>query len=170
MVNEYMTVVPEECVDASKSALRQRMYCFALSARFKKCSVTHVAQNTTHSFYIITDFVAAIQQQIRHHNISRNHVLNRYETNCDWAPPPNQTWNHVGARSVEASQCTSVFLCITASCEKLDPFVIYSGSKTGRILKNELVDLNGYTLYNRYTVQKKAWMNEETSLDWLEVV
>jgi hypothetical protein len=101
--------------------------------------------------------------------------VNGDETNCDWAVPPKKTLESRGKKSVEAEGATSsarstVLLCVTASGVKLDPFLIFSGSKKGPIRVKELKELIGYPDGIKYTTQNKAWMDEETMLEWIEAV
>jgi hypothetical protein len=175
MVNEFMTVAPEVCVDATISSLRQRMYRFMKEAGISHRAVTHIAQNTSHSLVTIQDFQRYIRQVIKRHNIAPDNIVNGDETNCDWAPTPKKTLNREGANTVGAqaptsSQRCSTLLCVTAAGNKLPPFIIFSGTKQGTIKRKELVQLTGYPAGNLYTCQKCAWMDEETMLEWVELV
>jgi hypothetical protein len=170
-----MIVCPEECVEATKHALRQRVYRFAQNIGISSRAVTHVAQNTTHCLITIQDFVAYIIQQISRYKISMCNIVNGDETNCDWALPPKRTLDNKGKRNIEAQSSASsgrcsTLLCVTANGERLYPFVIYLGSKKGTIKKKELKELNGYPKEMKYTTQKNAWMDEETMLEWIEHV
>jgi hypothetical protein len=102
-------------------------------------------------------------------------VVSGDETNCDWAIKPKKTLNWRGAKTVEAqgacsSGRASVMLCVSAAGEMLHPFLIFTGSKKGTIRKKELVKLDGYPTMMRYTTQGKAWMDEVTMLEWVDVV
>jgi hypothetical protein len=138
-------------------------------------AVTHVAQNSTHCSIIMEDFVSYIRQGIKRHGILPGNVVNGDETNCDWAMPPKKNFGKKGKKSVEAKGATSsarstVLLCVTASGLKLDPFLIFTGSKKGPIRMKELQALVGYPKGIQYTTQGKAWMDEATMLEWVEVV
>jgi hypothetical protein len=175
MVNEFMTIAPESCVEATMSSLRQRMYRFMREAGIAHRAVTHVAQNTVHSLIVIQDFQRYIRQVIQRHSIPQENIVNGDETNCDWSPPPKKTLSREGANSVAAnstssSQRCTALLCVTAAGTKLPPFVIFSGTKNGRIKNKELVGLLGYPTGLVYTCQKCAWMDEPTMLEWLEFV
>jgi hypothetical protein len=176
-VHEYTCINYEECASATKHALRQRIYRLLHSLGITCRYVTHVSQNTIHCRITIDDFVAYIKQIISRYGISLGNVVNGDETNCDWAVSPKKTLNKKGAKTCEANACSSsgrstVLLCVSAAGVKLEPFVIYTGSKKGTIAKKELRNSvsNGYPLHMHYTTQKSAWMDEETMLEWIEVV
>jgi hypothetical protein len=76
----------------------------------------------------------------------------------------------IAAQGSASSQRSSALLCVTASGERLPPFVIFSGSKNGPIRKKELVNLHGYPKDMVYTTQKSAWMDEATMVEWVECV
>jgi hypothetical protein len=121
------------------------------------------------------DFISYIRQQIKRHGIPLDNVVNGDETNCDWAMPPKKTLEKKGSRSVEAEGATSsarstVLLCVTASGYKLDPFLIFTGSKKGPIRTKELQALVGFPKGIHYTTQAKAWMDEVTMLEWVKFV
>jgi hypothetical protein len=61
-------------------------------------------------------------------------------------------------------------LCVTASGYKLDPFLIFTGSKKGPIRTKELQALVGFPKGIHYTTQAKAWMDEVTMLEWVKFV
>jgi hypothetical protein len=174
-VYEYMALCPDECLDATKHALCQRMYRFLADNAITSRCVTHVSQNTVHCLIIIEDFVQYIKQIIARYGISLANIVNGDETNADWALPPKKTLSQKGNKTVEAQGSASsgrstVFLCCTATGERLDPFVIFTGSKKGTIRKKELVRRDGYPLDMQFTTQKSAWMDEESMLEWIEVI
>jgi hypothetical protein len=138
-------------------------------------AVTHVSQNTTHCLITIDDFVAYIKQLISRYGIALDNVVNGDETNADWAIPPKRSLNKKGAKTCEANGAASsgrstVLLCVSGAGSKLEPFVIFNGSKKGTIRKKELTRLVGYPLFLQYTTQQSAWMDEETMLEWIEIV
>ena len=71
---------------------------------------------------------------------------------------------HKGAD--DSHRCTIAFT-VTVSGKILPPFVVYKGAKGGRIHTKELPN---HPQGNFYTVQKKAWFNEEVMLQWVDTV
>ena len=61
----------------------------------------------------------------------------------------------------DSHRCTVMFT-VTASEKILPPFVVYKGTKGGRIHRQELPK---HPQGNVYTVQNKAWFDEEVMLE-----
>ena len=86
---------------------------------------------------------------------------------------PKSTVNVCGSRTVnmrkgadDSHRCTIAFT-VTVSGKILPPFVVYKGAKGGRIHTKELPN---HPQGNFYTVQKKAWFDEEVMLQWVDTV
>jgi transposase len=99
--------------------------------------------------------------------------VNMDETAVQYEMIPKSTIEFVGADSVEVrggnpTSRLTVALTVTSIGEKLPPFLIYKGSKQGRIFRetqeyaaefgNELV----------FSLQKNAWMDTDLMKDWVE--
>ncbi|OWY97174.1 hypothetical protein PHMEG_00032361 [Phytophthora megakarya] len=79
---------------------------------------------------------------------------------------PKRTIEFVGAKNVDALQgmsessfCASVFLCASATGEKLIPFVVFAGTRDGQV-HQELIANRNYREGAILTVQKKAYCDE----------
>ena len=95
------------------------------------------------------------------------------QTNNYFGVSPKSTVNVHGSRNVnmhkgadDSHRCTIAFT-VTVSGKILPPFVVYKGAKGGRIHTKELPN---HPQGNFYTVQKKAWFNEEVMLQWVDTV
>ena len=69
---------------------------------------------------------------------------------------------HKGA---DDSHCCAITFTVTAIRKILPPFVVYKGTKGGRIHRQELPK---HPQGNVYTVQKKVWFNKEVMLEWVD--
>jgi hypothetical protein len=86
---------------------------------------------------------------------------------------PKSTVNVRGSRTInmrkgadDSHRCTIAFT-VTASGKILPPFVVYKGTKGGRIHTKELPN---HPQGNFYTVQKKTWFDKEVMLQWVDTV
>jgi hypothetical protein len=61
----------------------------------------------------------------------------------------------------------TVAVTITASGKQLTPMVIFKGSPTGRIAKEQIQNYDHTAIYE---VQKNAWMDERVMLHWVDEV
>jgi len=100
-------------------------------------------------------------------------TINMDQTNQFYGSSPKSTINVRGQRTVnmqkgaeESKRCT-VALTATAAGGFLTPFIVYKGVKGGTIDKRELPQHPQGAVY---TVQNKAWFNEEVMLHWVEHV
>ena len=84
-----------------------------------------------------------------------------------------KTLEKIGVRTVAVLTSTNdtrrvtVAATITASGEQLTPMVIFKGSPTGRIAKDEIQQYDHTAIYD---VQKNAWMDERVMLRWVDEV
>jgi hypothetical protein len=69
-------------------------------------------------------------------------------------------------RANDFKRCTVAFT-ITASREIIKPMVIYTGTRGGHI-PTQVLPRHPQDIH--YTVQKKAWFDEVTMLEWVEKV
>ena len=100
-------------------------------------------------------------------------TINMDQTNQFYGSSPKTTINVRSQRTVnmrkgaeESKRCT-VAMTVTASGLMLRPFIVYKGMKGGTIDKRELPQHPSGAVY---TVQKKAWFDEEVMLHWVEHV
>jgi hypothetical protein len=95
------------------------------------------------------------------------------QTNNYFGVFPKSTVNVRGSRTInmrkgadDSHRCTIAFT-VTASGKILPPFVVYKGTKGGRIHTKELPN---HPQGNFYTVQKKTWFDKEVMLQWVDTV
>ena len=100
-------------------------------------------------------------------------ILNMDQTNSKFGNSPGHTINQRGARTInmrtgtdDSKRCT-VALTVSASGEMLTPMVVYKGTWQGRIATREIRD---HPQGMKYVMQPKAWFDEATMLDWVNVV
>ena len=98
-------------------------------------------------------------------------TINMDQTNQFYGSSPKSTINVRGQRTVnmrkgaeESKRCT-VAITVTASGQMLQPFIVYKGVKGGTIDRRELPQHPSGAVY---TVQNKAWFNEDVMLHWVE--
>ena len=100
-------------------------------------------------------------------------MYNMDQTNTYFEHAPKTAINERGACTInmrvganDSKRCTVVFT-ITASGEIIKLIVIYAGTKGGCMATYELPH---HPQDMHYTVQKKAWFDEVTMLEWVEKV
>ncbi|KAG6950337.1 hypothetical protein JG688_00014202 [Phytophthora aleatoria] len=103
-------------------------------------------------------------------------VFNMDQTSISIDMGPKGTIEFVGAKHVDAIQGmsensfrASVFLCASATGQKLLPFVVFAGIRGGPV-HQELMDNRNYREGPIITVQKKAYCDEELMLEWINEV
>jgi DDE superfamily endonuclease len=87
------------------------------------------------------------------------------------------TWAKKGSKEVpiqgadSSGRATAMLGTNASGTHKLPPFLIFQGSakRTGRIYQ-ELQKRDGYPADLEYAVQKRAWMDEATMIQWIEKV
>jgi hypothetical protein len=110
------------------------------------------------------------------YNITSGRMANFDETNVEFAVKSNTTIAYRGQRTVTAwipsssGRCT-VMLGVSGNGKKFPPYIIWKGKPGARIQKDlkKAID-HGYSHGCVYTVQPKAWMDEQRMLDWVEKV
>jgi len=78
----------------------------------------------------------------------------------------NQGSKTVSLQSSGSSARCTVLLGVTLSGKKLPPFVIFKGMPNGRIAR-EWTGSTNYPSTSIYAVQQKAWIDEQTFLEWI---
>jgi hypothetical protein len=182
VIVEWMRIDAENVGNLTRAAINKRIRRLVRRHGWVNRRTTHQAQNTRHSDKVITDWVEYIQGKMDMYGIKREDIANFDETNCYFSPTVSTTLAKKGSRTVSvkkgsSSQRCTVMLGCSMSGEKFVPYIIYGGSDkdSGRI-KRELAGITeensrgGYPFQMKYAVQKKAWMDEERMLDWVERV
>ena len=159
--------------DTDIQVLRKRIYRFLANERFTQRRATHIAQNTRYDENNIRDFVEYVNEEIRRLKINQDCVVNIDETNVDFDMTGHVTLARQGSRtvSIKSTGCSNrvtVLLGVTMSGIKLKPFLIFKGIPGGRIVR-EFTQLH-YPEGCVYTVQKKAWIDEESFSLWIEKI
>jgi len=178
LVAEWTKVDPDGVAALSVNAARARIYRFMRRNELSFRRTTHQAQVTRTDPQIITDFVSYCNWKAKLLGIAPECTANFDETNVYFSPPIRSTIAHKGSRTVAIrtpdsnNRCTAM-LGVTLSGYKFPPFIIYQGkvSRCGRI-RRELANAraNHYPPGLIYQCQDKAWMDENTMLEWVETV
>eukprot|EP00474_Spongospora_subterranea_P006971 CRZ07429.1 hypothetical protein [Spongospora subterranea] len=91
--------------------------------------------------------------------------------------PSNSTIDRRGVKSVSVrgtgcSQRATVLLGVSMDGEKLPPFIVFTGTRNGRVIREVTGDvgIRGFPTDVVMTVQKKAWVDNEVMLEWIEKV
>jgi hypothetical protein len=136
-----------------------------------------VAQNTRHCETVINDFVSFVNEHIQTMKVPPNAVVNIDETNVDYDMSPTSTLNRRGGRTVSvlgtgSSGRATVLLGVSLTGEKLPPFIVFAGKRSGRVIREVTGDVlaRGFPAEVVMSVQAKAWMDEELMLEWIDRV
>jgi transposase-like protein len=168
-----------QCV--SLTAIRRRIWRHIKKhGVFRRC-LTHVAQNTRYEQSDIPGWVSYVNHSIKIGNYKACDVVIMDETNIDFDLASGTTLAGRGEQTIgyatkgSSARCT-VLLGVTMGGEKLPPFIIYKGANTSHsLIKREWNDLEarqkfGYPEGQVYTVQAKAWMDEQAMMKWVDEV
>eukprot|EP00977_Amphora_coffeiformis_P024178 scaffold15108_cov180-Amphora_coffeaeformis.AAC.54 len=168
--------VDEEALQLTESAARSRVKRFMRRNDIVMRRTTHHAQSARKDPKVITDWISYIQESCKMYGISPDRMANFDETDVQFAIQSRRTLAYKGEKTVtcrtpeSSSRCT-VMLGVTGGGYKFPPFVIFKGKPGARIDKElHKWEDNGYSHGCEYTVQGKAWMNEDTMLQWVEKV
>jgi hypothetical protein len=131
------------------------------------------AQLTRHCAVVIADFQAYVNWKIAFLGLDPRAIFNADQTNVYFSMETSFTLAAKGSKTVaikgaDSTARLTVMLCASMDGEKIPPYVIFKGSakRTGRII-HELENKEGYPADLEYSVQPKAWMDEEKMLDWI---
>ena len=121
-------------------ALRKRIYRFLKREGIVNRRRTHIAQNNRRDLAAESDFVTCVNEYIDMMKIPASLIVNIDETNVDFDQPSSSTLSQRGERSISvqgtgsSSRCTAL-LGVTLSGEKLPPFIVFTGTRNGRIIR-----------------------------------
>ena len=168
---EWQRLHPEVLI--SSVAVRSRVYRWLKREGFVHRRPTRVSQKTRLCQKTAKDFLLYVREQVRDFNFSPETIVNIDETNVDFDCVAHSTVNRRGERTVSircsgSSQRVTVLLAVTKAGTKLSPFLVFKGSKTGRIVRE--LATSSFPSTCCYSVQHKAWVDNETLLEWLEKV
>jgi hypothetical protein len=140
--------------------------------------VTRVVQNTRLDQETIQDFVSYVNNQTAAFEFPAGNIVNIDETNINFDMFGSKTLATRGERTIglrttgNSNRCT-VLLGVTMSGEKLPPFIVFTGTRDGRISRQlGLLDNNQqlFPVSIKYACQPKAWVDTDIFLQWIEKV
>jgi transposase-like protein len=176
MMVELLRVHPP-FIDVPFQLLRLRVRRFCIANRIVRRRTTHAAQNHVYNQEVMADWVGYINREIEISKYSADVIVNMDETNVDFDMSSNYTLEEKGAETVNvrktgSSERCTILLAVTASGEKLKPFVIFKGvpGARSRIVQEFNNPAFDYPQNMVYTVQQKAWNDTTTMMQWLELV
>jgi DDE superfamily endonuclease len=175
--------------------VRGHITSFLKEKRIGNRRVTHQAQRGDNDPVVMNAWREEVNGQMALYNIPHENVLNADKTNVPFVPLSNTTLNVHGYKTIsvrkpDSSQCATLMIGVSASGEKLPPFIIFTGklsavSRVGKFFtkKNEEhvealtagtlhanSAISGFPLNCVYGVQAKAWMDQCTMLIWVTQV
>jgi len=179
MIIAHWRAIDPTAKDYSMTAQRHRVGRFMKRNNLVHRKGTHQAQKQAGATAIINDFVEYIKYKMSLLGITNPAaVVNADETNVYFSPKINSTVCEKGSRTVSiahsqsSSRCT-VMLGGSIDGRKLPPFVIFNGKRVATAPIYQAIqnpEKNGYHPALRYNVQRKAWMDEDLMLYWIDQV
>ena len=161
----------------SEIALRKRIYRFVAREGLVNRRRTHVAQSNRRNMQQEEDFVSSVNEHIRMIGYHPSMIVNIDETNVDFDQPSSTTLSQRGLRTISVRGTGSSYRCtallgVTMSGEKLPAFIVFTGTRNGRIIREITGDVcsRGFPSTVVMSVQKNGWMDEELMLEWIERV
>jgi hypothetical protein len=154
--------------------IKKRIHTWRKTVGIVYRRVTHVAQNTRHDGAVVEGFVKYVNEQNIIEKFTKDQIVNIDETNIYFDMTGKITladcrdWT-VSAMSTGCTNRCTVLLGATMSGKMLPPFIVFVGSKTGRIVR-EWKGSSQYPQSCLYTVQQKGWIDKETFLEWIKKV
>ena len=135
-------------------------------------TATHTAQKHFLEMEVESqDFIAFIKAKIAGKDPCD--VINMDQTPIPFSFHSNKTLEIKGARTVHVRASTTdtkrvtFDVCLEASGRMLPPLLIFKGAKKGPIANYELTS---FPDRGHYLCQQKAWMDEETMNQWIDLV
>ena len=110
--------------------------------------------------------------------IRKEDVANMDQTPCPFDITPNTTITRKNSKTVTARKpkttggnSATVCLTVTASGKKLPAFVIFKGTKTGRVKQRDIPALNIIDpQFAVFSTQDNNWCDEDLMLQWIQAV
>jgi hypothetical protein len=119
------------------------------------------------------DFMSLICLMVAEPNQHEDFIINMDQMPIPFTFNSKLTYDVVGTRSVHIRKSTNdtkrvtLAMSVTASGKILTPYLIFKGTRNGRIARNELSTLPNSM---HYACQKNAWMDEECMMEWVDKV
>lgn len=161
----------------NETALRSRVYRFVQREGLVQRRRTHIAQNTRHDKEIEDDFVNVVNEYISNMKLPASAIVNIDETNVNYDEPSSTTLaprgqRTISVRGVDSSNRCTVLLGVSLAGEKLPAFIIFNGTRNGRIAREVSGDVmrRGFPNDVVMSVQKKGWVDEELMIEWIDKV
>ena len=163
--------------DLHFNVVKMRVHRFCLRNKLVPRRTTHTAQNHVYNDDVIAAWKSYVCREILINRYSPAVVVSMDETNVDFDIMAKSTLSVRGARSINvrsmgSSERCTVILAVTASGEKLKPFLIFKGvpGARSRIAQEFQNPALGYPQDLVYTVQPKAWNDSDTMMQWINLV
>ncbi len=110
--------------------------------------------------------------------IRKEDIANMDQTPCPFDITPKNTITKKGSKTVTAKKpkttggnSATVCLTVTANGKKLPAFVIFKGTKNGRVKQRELPPLNSIDpQFAVFSTQQNNWCDEDLILQWIESI
>lgn len=157
--------------------MRFRIYRFIQRENLVHRRTTHVAQNTRRNQEAENDFVTYVNDYIAMMEIPPAAIVNIDETNVNYDMPATSTLSQRGQRTISVRGTGSTHRCtallgVSFTGEKLPPFLVFCGTRNGRIIREVTGDIanRGFPTDVVMSVQKKGWVDQELMLEWIERV
>ena len=163
--------------DLKPKSLYNYIYRFMERYRLSIRQKTHVGQllpsDSIDKIYMFLKEIIRIRKE---YDIPLSNIVNFDETALSYNIPPNKTVHHIGQKTIvirtlkQEKARISLILSINAAGEKLKPYIIFKGAKSGKIY---------HDLINNGLVKKKlceiscnanAWATKEIILNWINKI
>ena len=132
-------------------------------------------QNPEEVLRVVYNWFAAIRPVVNRPILNRSLILNMDQTPIPFSLSPKTTLAYLGERSIGLRRSgnspvrATCALAISSAGDKLKPMIIFKGTATGNIARNELAT---YPTASRilYKCQKNAWMDADMVSIWIDQI
>ena len=159
--------------------MKQRRWAYRFLKRngLSNRRITHKAQvQSEDAVQLTTSYVESILQTMTKYDIPWSNVVNMDETSVPYHVDNGRTIDFRGTKSVDVLQpgnnrkTVTVVLSVAFDGEKLPPYVVYKGSRTGTLIRKVNNPIHGYAAGNIHSVQKNGWMDTTEMIRWIKKV
>lgn len=147
-----------------------------LRNHFRVRCITHMSQRDPAEMVLeANQYLEIMRPILRAPDVQTKWVLNMDQTPMYLSMAPTRTLNMVGERQVVGRRTGNSGSRFTVSCtiaangDKLKPYVIFKGTRNGRIVSREF-PANPYRDKVVLCCQAKAWQDETNMLDYIDKV
>lgn len=157
--------------DKTVRAKAVAIHRFTRSLGLVQRTATHTAQkHFTETTDESKDFISMIRVKVQGRD--PDDILNMDQTPIPYSYHSNKTLEAIGSKTVQQRSSTSgtkritLAATVTASGKMLPPFLIFKGTRNGRISREFVT----FPAEGKYACQPKAWMDEGMMNAWIEVI